>query len=275
MADSSLELGKLTLDDVGDMADVKEVLTESVLWPLSYPDTFARLGVQPPRGVLLYGPPGCGKTFLVKAIAGTGKANVLSVKGAELLSKWVGESERAVRELFRRAREASPTLVFLDEVDALAPVRGQAGDGGTTDRVVASLLTELDGVEALRNVVVIGATNRPDLVDPALLRPGRLERLVYVPPPDADARGEILRAAAKDVPLAPDVDPAKLAADLDGFSAADCAALVREAALAAMRESLDAAEVTAAHFATARQRVRPSLDPVQVAWLAAYAGQHA
>jgi transitional endoplasmic reticulum ATPase len=250
------------------------VLTESVLWPLSYPDTFARLGVEPPHGVLLYGPPGCGKTYLVKAIAGTGKANVLSVKGAELLSKWVGESERAVRELFRRAREAAPTLVFLDEVDALAPVRGQASDGGTTDRVVASLLTELDGVEALRNVVVVGATNRPDLVDPALLRPGRLERMVYVPPPDAQARAEILKAASRNVPLASDVDLAKLAAELDGFSAADCAALVREAALAAMRESLEAAEVNAAHVATARQRVRPSLDAVQVAWLATYAEMH-
>jgi transitional endoplasmic reticulum ATPase len=275
MAESSLELEKITLDDVGDMAEVKQTLTESVLWPLSYPDTFDRLGVAPPRGVLLYGPPGCGKTFLVKAIAGAGKANVLSVKGAELLSKWVGESERAVRELFRRARQAAPTLVFLDEVDALAPIRGQASDGGTTDRVVASLLTELDGVESLRNVVVIGATNRPDLVDPALLRPGRLERLVYIPPPDAEARVEILRATARTVPLAPDVDLAGLAGELDGFSAADCAALVREAALAAMRESLDATEVTAAHVATARDRVRPSLDPTQVAWLAAYAGQHA
>ncbi|NJC83747.1 AAA family ATPase [Planosporangium mesophilum] len=275
MADSSLELAKLTLDDVGDMVEVKEVLTESVLWPLSYPDAFARLGVQPPRGVLLYGPPGCGKTFLVKAIAGTGRANVLSVKGAELLSKWVGESERAVRELFRRAREAAPTLVFLDEVDALAPVRGQASDGGTTDRVVAALLTELDGVESLRNVVVIGATNRPDLVDPAMLRPGRLERLVYVPPPDAGARADILRAAAKDVPFAPDVDLPGLAFELDGFSAADCAALVREAALAAMRESLEASTVTAAHVATALSRVRPSLDPGQVAWLAAYAEKQA
>ncbi|MGC9670818.1 AAA family ATPase [Planosporangium sp. 12N6] len=275
MAESSLELAELTLDDVGDMVEVKEVLTESVLWPLSYPDAFARLGVQPPRGVLLYGPPGCGKTFLVKAIAGTGKANVLSVKGAELLSKWVGESERAVRELFRRAREAAPTLVFLDEVDALAPVRGQATDGGTTDRVVAALLTELDGVEALRNVVVIGATNRPDLIDPALLRPGRLERLVYVPPPDAAARADILRAAARNVPLAADVDLTRLAADLDGFSAADCAALVRESALAAMRESLEASTVTAEHVARARKRVRPSLDPGQVAWLAAYAEQQA
>jgi transitional endoplasmic reticulum ATPase len=246
-----------------------------VLWPLTYPDTFARLGVQPPRGVLLYGPPGCGKTFLVKAIAGTGRANVLSVKGAELLSKWVGESERAVRELFRRAREAAPTLVFLDEVDALAPVRGQASDGGTTDRVVAALLTELDGVESLRNVVVIGATNRPDLVDPALLRPGRLERLVYVPPPDGAARADILRASARSVPLAADVDLAAVASTLDGFSAADCAALIRESALAAMRESLDAATVTADHVSTARARVRPSLEPTQVAWLAAYATTHA
>ncbi|MET7422225.1 AAA family ATPase [Dactylosporangium sp. NPDC005555] len=274
MAESSLELAKVTLDDVGDMAEVKQTLTESVLWPLSYPDAFSRLGVEPPRGVLLYGPPGCGKTYLVKAIAGTGKANVLSVKGAELLSKWVGESERAVRELFRRAREAAPTLVFLDEVDALAPTRGQATDGGTTDRVVAALLTELDGVESLRNVVVIGATNRPDLVDPALLRPGRLERLVFVPPPDAPARAEILRAAARTVPLAADVDLPALAASLDRFSAADCTALIRESALAAMRESLEATEVTAAHVALARDRVRPSLDPGQVAWLAAYAEQH-
>jgi transitional endoplasmic reticulum ATPase len=161
--------------------------------------------------------------------------------------------------------------VFLDEVDALAPVRGQASDGGTTDRVVASLLTELDGVEALRNVVVIGATNRPDLIDPALLRPGRLERLVYVPPPDADARAAILRAVSKSVPLDDSVDLAALGAELDGYSAADCAALIRESALAAMRESLEASTVTAAHVAAARQRVRPSLDPVQVAWLAAYA----
>ena len=275
MADSSLELAKITLDDVGDLADVKQTLTESVLWPLSYPDTFSRLGVQPPRGVLLYGPPGCGKTYLVKAIAGTGKANVLSVKGAELLSKWVGESERAVRELFRRAREAAPTLVFLDEVDALAPIRGQASDGGTTDRVVAALLTELDGVEALRNVVVVGATNRPDLIDPALLRPGRLERLIYVPPPDADGRTDILRASAKTVPLAPEIDLAALAGELEGFSAADCAALIREAALAAMRQSLDAAQVTADNLATAKERVRPSLDPIQVAWLATYAEKQA
>jgi transitional endoplasmic reticulum ATPase len=200
---------------------------------------------------------------------------VLSVKGAELLSKWVGESERAVRELFRRAREAAPTLVFLDEVDALAPIRGQASDGGTTDRVVAALLTELDGVESLRNVVVIGATNRPDLIDPALLRPGRLERLVYVPPPDAAGRTEILKASSRSVPLDSSVDLAALGAELDGFSAADCAALIRESALAAMRQSLEAATVTAENVATARRRVRASLEPSQVAWLAAYADKHA
>jgi transitional endoplasmic reticulum ATPase len=274
MAESTLEVAAVTLDDVGDMAEVKQVLTESVLWPLTYPDTFARLGVSPPRGVLLYGPPGCGKTYLVKAIAGTGKANVLSVKGAELLSKWVGDSERAVRELFRRAREAAPTLVFLDEVDALAPARGQGTDGGVTDRVVAALLTELDGVEDLRNVVVIGATNRPDLIDPALLRPGRLERLVFVPPPDAEARTAILRASSKAVPLDESVDLAALGAGLEGFSAADCSALIREAALAAMRDSLEATTVTAANVAAARSRVRASLDPDQVAWLAAYAESH-
>ncbi|MCW2680410.1 MAG: ATPase [Frankiales bacterium] len=275
MEGASLDLASLTLDDVGDMSEVKASLTEAVLWPLNYPDTFSRLGVAPPRGVLLYGPPGCGKTFLVKAIAGSGQANVLSVKGAELLSKWVGESERAVRELFRRARESAPSIVFLDEVDALAPVRGQSSDGGTTDRVVASLLTELDGVESLRDVVVIGATNRPDLVDPAMLRPGRLERLVFVPPPDADARGDILRAAARSVPLADDVDLTEVGRRTEGFSAADCAALVREAALTAMRESMAATTVTAAHLEAALSVVRPSLDPAQVAALASYAERRA
>ncbi|MDQ6650408.1 MAG: AAA family ATPase [Actinomycetota bacterium] len=274
MGGSRLDIATVSLDDVGGLATVKQVLTETVLWPLAYPDTFTRLGVSPPRGVLLYGPPGCGKTYLVRAVAGSGQANVLSVKGAELLTKWVGESERAVRELFRRARDAAPAIVFLDEIDALAPVRGQSTDGGATDRVVASLLTELDGVEELRNVVVIGATNRPDLVDPALLRPGRLGRLVFVPPPDTAARAEILRAAAKGVPLAPDVDLDALAAGAEGFSAADCAALVRESALVAMRESMAAPTVTAAHVAAARERMRASLRADQVASLAAYAEQH-
>ncbi|WP_328612739.1 AAA family ATPase [Amycolatopsis sp. NBC_00355] len=267
----NLATGGLTLDDVGNMVDVKQSLTETVLWPLRYPDSFARLGVAPPRGVLLYGPPGGGKTFLVRALAGTGALNVFAVKGAELMDKWVGESERAVRELFRRAAEAAPSLIFLDEIDALAPRRGQSSDSGVADRVVAALLTELDGVEPMREVVVLGATNRPELVDPALLRPGRLERRVYVPPPDAEARTAILTATSKNTPLAADVDLAAVASTLDGYSAADCAALIREAALTAMRESLEAHEVTAAHLDAARKKVRPSLDPAQLAALEAYA----
>ncbi|WP_103383861.1 AAA family ATPase [Pseudonocardia dioxanivorans] len=269
----TLHTGGIGLDDVGDMTEVKQALTEAVLWPLQYPDSFARLGVDAPRGVLLYGPPGCGKTFLLRALAGTGQLNVLSVKGAELLDKYVGESERAVRELFRKASDAAPALVFLDEVDALAPRRGGSTDSGVADRVVAALLTELDGAQPLREVVVVGATNRPELIDPALLRPGRLERLVYVPPPDAEARAAILRAAGRNTPLADDVDLDELGAELDGYSAADCAAVLREAALTAMRESLEATHVTAAHVAAARKVVPPSLDPSLLAELEAYAAR--
>ncbi|MEN3302555.1 AAA family ATPase [Pseudonocardia sp.] len=271
----TLQTGGITLDQVGDMAEVKQALTEAVLWPLRYPDSFARLGVAAPRGVLLYGPPGGGKTFLLRALAGSGALNVFAVKGAELLDKYVGESERAVRELFRKAADAAPSLIFLDEVDALAPRRGGSTDSGVADRVVAALLTELDGATPLRDVVVVGATNRPELVDPALLRPGRLERLVFVPPPDAEARADILRAAGRNTPLAEDVDLDALAVELEGYSAADCAAILREAALTAMRESLDATEVTAAHLAAARRAVPPSLDPVQVAELEAYAARRA
>ena len=266
-----LTVGNVTLDDVGDMVEAKQALTEAVLWPLQHPDTFSRLGVDPPRGVLLYGPPGCGKTFVVRALASTGQLSVLTVKGSELMDKWVGSSEKAVRELFRRARDSAPALIFLDEVDALAPRRGQSFDSGVTDRVVAALLTELDGVNPLRDVVVLGATNRPDLIDPALLRPGRLERLVFIEPPDADARREILRNAARSIPLSSDVDLDDVAAGLDGYSAADCVALLREAALTAMRRSIDAADVTAADLAAARATVRPSLDPAQVESLRAFA----
>ena len=270
-ATEELTVGSVTLDDVGDMAEARQALTEAVLWPLRHPDTFARLGVDPPRGVLLYGPSGCGKTFIVRALASTGQLSVHAVKGSELMDKWVGSSEKAVRELFRRARDSAPSLVFLDEVDALAPRRGQSFDSGVTDRVVAALLTELDGIDPLRDVVVLGATNRPDLIDPALLRPGRLERLVFVEPPDAAARGEILRTAGKSIPLSADVDLDEVAAGLDGYSAADCVALLREAALTAMRRSIDASHVTAADLDVARRTVRPSLDPAQVESLRAFA----
>ncbi|WP_159841345.1 AAA family ATPase [Nocardia sp. CY41] len=266
-----LAIGSLGLDDVGDMAETKQALTEAVLWPLRHPDSFARLGIEPPRGVLLYGPPGCGKTFLVRALAGSGQLSVHAVKGAELLDRWVGSSERAVRELFQRARDSAPSLIFLDEVDALAPRRGQSADAGVGDRVVAALLTELDGVEPLRDVVVLGATNRPELIDPALLRPGRLERLVFVPPPDAAARREILRTAGRAVPLADDVDLDALAEELEGYSAADCAALLRESALTAMRRDVHAADVTGADVLAAQTVVRPSLDPAQIDTLRRYA----
>nr|WP_163690865.1 AAA family ATPase [Mycolicibacterium gadium] len=269
-ASEEVSVGSVTLEDVGDMAETKQALTEAVLWPLQHPETFERLGVEPPRGVLLYGPPGCGKTFVVRALASSGRLSVHAVKGAELMDKWVGASEKAVRDLFRRARDSAPSLIFLDELDALAPRRGQSFDSGVTDRVVASLLTELDGIEPLRNVVVLGATNRPDLIDPALLRPGRLEKLVFVEPPDAEARREILRTAGKSVPLADDVDLDALAAGLEGYSAADCVALLRESALTAMRRSIDAAAVTADDVAKARETVRPSLDPVQVESLRAF-----
>jgi transitional endoplasmic reticulum ATPase len=269
-ATEEVSVGSVTLDDVGDMAATKQALTEAVLWPLQHPDTFQRLGVAPPRGVLLYGPPGCGKTFVVRALASSGRLSVHAVKGAELMDKWVGASEKAVRELFRRARDSAPSLVFLDEIDALAPRRGKSFDSGVTDRVVAALLTELDGIDPLRDVVVLGATNRPDLIDPALLRPGRLEKLVFVEPPDADARREILRTAGKSVPLSEDVDLDNLADGLDGYSAADCVALLREAALTAMRRSIDAADVTAADVAKAKEAVRPSLDPAQVESLRAF-----
>lgn len=270
-ATEEVSVGSITLDDVGDMVETKQALTEAVLWPLQHPDIFERLGVEPPRGVLLYGPPGCGKTFVVRALASSGRLSVHAVKGGELMDKWVGSSEKAVRELFRRARDSAPSMVFLDEIDALAPRRGQSFDSGVTDRVVAALLTELDGINPLRDVVVLGATNRPDLIDPALLRPGRLEKSVFVEPPDADARREILRTAGKNIPLSADVNLDELAATLDGYSAADCVALLRESALTAMRRSIDAADVTAADVTKARATVRPSLDPVQVDALRAFA----
>lgn len=268
--ESRVELAGITLDDVGDMAETKRLLTEAVIWPLTYPDTFERLGVPAPRGALLYGPPGCGKTFLVKALANEAAANFLSIRGAELLSKWVGESERGIRELFSRARGAAPAIIFFDEIDALAPPRG-SDENGVTDRVVAQLLTELDGIEEMRDVYVLAATNRPDLVDAALLRPGRLDTMIYVPPPDATARAAILRTTARRMPIDPALDLEELARGCDGFSAADLEGLTREAAMTAMRENIAAPSVTFAHFTAARSVIRPSIKPTQVAELEAFA----
>jgi len=255
----SIEIPNVTWDDVGGLEDVKRELREVVELPLKNPDAFRRMGIDPPRGVLLYGPPGCGKTLIAKAVANESEANFISVKGPELLSKWVGESEKAVRMIFRKARQVTPAIVFIDEIDSLFPRRGVHADSGVSERVVSQMLTEIDGIHPLRDVVVIGATNRPDLIDPALLRPGRLERLVYVGPPDFQSRYQILRVLTKKVPLAKDVDLRSIALMTERYSGADLAALVREAAMSALREDINAEKVESRHFEIAMSRVKPSL----------------
>jgi transitional endoplasmic reticulum ATPase len=239
---------------VANLADVKQRLTEAVIWPMTDPDRFARVGIEPPRGLILSGPPGTGKTFVVRAVAHESGAAFFPVKGAELLDKFVGESERGVREVFARARAAAPSILFFDEIDALAPVRGRSTTS-VTDSVVAALLTEMDGISTRGNVVVIGATNRIDLVDPALLRAGRLETHIELGLPDLEARRAML--AITDVHFATDVDLDALAAATAGLSFADLAGLLREAALTALREDATAIAVTRAHLATALAR-RPS-----------------
>ncbi|MCD6244470.1 MAG: CDC48 family AAA ATPase [Candidatus Korarchaeota archaeon] len=255
----SIEVPDITWDDIGGLEEVKRELREVVELPLKNPDAFKRMGIEPPKGVLLYGPPGCGKTLLAKAVASESEANFISVKGPELLSKWVGESEKAVRQIFRKARQVAPAIVFIDEIDSLFPRRGSHFDSGVTERVVSQMLTEIDGIQPLRDVVVIGATNRPDLVDPAVLRPGRLERLVYVGPPDLNTRMEILKVLTKEMPLAEDVDLWKIALATERFSGADLAALVREAAMSALREDINAKKVEMRHFEQALTKIKPSL----------------
>jgi transitional endoplasmic reticulum ATPase len=196
-----LEVPNVRWDDIGGLESIKQELKEAVEWPLKHPDVFKRLGIRPPRGILLYGPPGTGKTLLAKAVATESEANFISVKGPEVLSKWVGESEKAVREIFRKARETAPCIIFFDELDSIAPRRGLHPDAGVTDRIVNQLLTEMDGLQTLKGVVVIGATNRPDILDPALLRPGRFDRLLYVPPPDLEARYQIFKIHTREMPL--------------------------------------------------------------------------
>ncbi len=255
----SIEVPDISWDDIGGLEEVKRELREVVELPLKNPDAFRRLGIEPPKGVLLYGPPGCGKTLLAKAVANESEANFISVKGPELLSKWVGESEKAVRQIFRKARQVAPAIIFIDEIDSLFPRRGTSFDSGVTERVVSQMLTEIDGIQPLRDVVVIGATNRPDLVDPAVLRPGRLERLVYVGPPDLNTRFEILKVLTREMPLSDDVDLWKIALATERFSGADLAALVREAAMAALREDIDVERVEMRHFEQALTKVKPSL----------------
>jgi len=279
MREVLVEVPNVTWEDVGGLEDVKAELTEAVEWPLKYPEVFARMQTKPPKGILLFGPPGTGKTLLAKATANESECNFISVKGPELLSKWVGESEKGVREIFRKARQASPSIIFFDEIDALVPKRGSyANSSHVTESVVSQLLTELDGLEELKSVMVLGATNRPDMLDDALLRPGRLDRIVYVPPPDLESRKKIFEVYLKGTEemMASDVGIDDLVARSDGYVGADIEAVVREAKLAAMREFIAAMKgktaeertdaignvrVTKKHFDTAFGKVKGSLSP--------------
>ncbi|NJE02582.1 CDC48 family AAA ATPase [Thermococcus sp. MV11] len=232
-----LEVPNVRWEDIGGLEDVKEELREAVEWPLKYPEAFMGLGITPPKGILLYGPPGTGKTLLAKAVANESEANFIAIKGPEVLSKWVGESEKNIREIFRKARQAAPTVIFIDEIDAIAPRRG-TDVNRVTDRLINQLLTEMDGIQENSGVVVIGATNRPDIIDPALLRPGRFDRLILVPAPDEKARLEIFKVHTRNVPLAEDVKLEELAKRTEGYTGADIEAVVREAAMLAMRRAL-------------------------------------
>ncbi len=278
MREVLVEVPDVTWEDVGGLDDVKQELKEAVEWPLRFPMVFEQLQTKPPKGILLFGPPGTGKTLLAKAVANESECNFISVKGPELLSKWVGESEKGVREIFRKARQAAPSIIFFDEVDALVPKRGTyMGSSHVTESVVSQILTELDGLEELKNVTVIGATNRPDMLDPALMRPGRMERHIYVPPPDAESRKKIFGVYLKDAGalLTEDVRIDDLIAETEHYVGADIEALVREAKLAAMREFIttmagkspeelsDAAgniRLTRKHFTEAAGKVKASLD---------------
>jgi transitional endoplasmic reticulum ATPase len=254
-----LEVPNVKWTDIGGLEAVKQELMEAVEWPLKYPEVFKRLGIRPPRGILLYGPPGTGKTLLAKAVATESQANFISVKGPEVLSKWVGESEKAVREIFRKARETAPCIIFFDELDSIAPRRGFHTDAGVTDRIVNQLLTEMDGIQSLKGVVILGATNRPDILDPALLRPGRFDRVLYVPPPDKAARLAIFKIHTREMPLDEDVDLDILASVTEGYTGADIEAVVREAAMLAARENINAQKVSMRHFEKALLKIKPSV----------------
>jgi transitional endoplasmic reticulum ATPase len=256
-----IEIPNVNYDDVGGLQDVIASLQEAIEWPIKSPERFLRLGITPPKGVLLYGPPGTGKTLIAKAVASESESNFISIKGPELLSKWVGESEKAIREVFRKARLASPCIIFFDEIDSMAPRRGSSSDNPVTERVISQFLTEIDGMELLKDVMVLAATNRPDLIDSALLRPGRFDRLIKIDEPDVEAREEILKIYTKDMPIAKDVILEKLAATMDYYVGADIEALCREAAIAALRENNDAIIVELKHFEEAKSVVHPTMTP--------------
>lgn len=259
MREVLIEVPNVKWDDIGGLADVKKLLQETIEWPLKYPDAFRRLGIRPPTGVLLYGPPGTGKTLLAKAVAHESGANFISVKGPEMLSMWVGESERHIREVFRRAKQVAPCIIFFDEFDSLVPKRGGSNDSHVTERVVSQLLAEMSGLEELHGVVVVAATNRPDILDSALLRPGRLDRQILVHTPDEDARKQIFRVHTKNMPIADDVDVEVLARETAGFSGADIESVCREAALFALRGNKNAEIVTKDDFEHALKEMKPSL----------------
>ncbi|PLW80322.1 AAA family ATPase [Candidatus Woesearchaeota archaeon] len=262
-----IEVPNIKWKDIGGLEKAKQELVESVEWPFKNPEVFNRLGVKPPKGILLYGPPGTGKTLLAKAVANESEANFISVKGPEMLSKWVGESEKAVREIFKKARQASPTIIFFDEIDSIAPRRGSSSDSNVTERVVNQLLTEIDGLEALHDIVIIAATNRPDIVDTALLRPGRFDRIVLVTAPDEKARKDIFKVHTKGMKIAKDVNIEELAIKTHGYVGADIEAICREAALLTLRDNMEAKEVTMEYFEKAIEKVAPSVsDDVEKAY---------
>ncbi len=264
MREVLVETPNVGWSDVGGLDLIKQELKEAVEWPLKYPDSFKRMGIRPPRGILLYGPPGTGKTLLAKAIAKESEANFIQIKGPSLLSMWVGESEKGVRKIFERARQVSPCIVFFDEIDSLAGKRGIEQGTKVTERVLNQLLAEMDGIEDLSNVIVIGATNRPDMLDSALLRPGRFDRILLVTSPNKEGREQIFKIHTKDMPLARDVIIEKIIERTEGFVGADMESFVREAAMLALRESIDTKEVKMKHFEEALKKVSGSVSKADI-----------
>ncbi|HEY4674454.1 MAG TPA: CDC48 family AAA ATPase [Candidatus Bathyarchaeia archaeon] len=274
MREVYIEVPTVHWDDIGGLEEVKQELKEAVEWPLKNPEMFERLGIKPPKGILLYGPPGCGKTLLARAVSTESEANFITIKGPEVFSKWVGESEKAIREVFRKARMAAPSVIFFDEMDSLAPRRGLGfSDSGVTERVISQLLTEMDGIVTLEDIVIIAATNRPDMVDPAVIRPGRFDRLIYVPEPDEKSRLQIVKIYTKSMPLTKDVDPVALAAITKNYSGADIDGLCREAAMYALRKNVNAKEVTMTDFQEAMKRFGPSVTPDMEKWYKSFMQQ--